>query len=133
MSNTLPIFNRQLLPSVVTNGMLSTRIPNGGFQPNCDRAINRAAFTNPAPFSFGNAAPSCGSLRNFPVLQDDFSLIKNTVFREKRTLEFIGRFINATNRRRFAGINSNFSNATFGNVSGASLGRIISLGLKLKF
>jgi hypothetical protein len=102
-------------------------------EPNTDRAIHRAAFSNPASFRFGTAAPSYAGLRNFPVLQEDFSAIKNTQFGERYTMEFIAQFINAANRHRFADINTNFSNAAFGSVSGASLPRIVTLGLKLKF
>lgn len=133
MTNTLPIFNRQLRPNAVPDVSPSTGISNGDFQPNSDSAINRAAFATPAAFTFGNAAPSYRNLRNFPVLQEDFSLVKNTVVRERFTVETIAQFINADNRHRFASISTNFSNAAFGTVSTTNLGRIITLGLKVKF
>src|SRR5205823_13282528 len=132
MTNSLAIFNRQLRPNVVPGVSRSTGIPNGDFQPNSSVAINRAAFANPAPFTFVTAAPSYGDVRNFPVLQEDFSLVKNTVVRERVTIETIAQFINATNRHRFASINSNFSNAAFGSIGTSNLGRIITIGLKIK-
>jgi hypothetical protein len=133
MTNSLPIFNSRLRPNVVSGVAPSTGISNGDFQPNSNLAINPAAFANPAPFTFGNSAASYGNLRNFPVLQEDFSVVKNTLVRGRFTIETIGQLINAFNRHRFASINTNFSNATFGSVSTTNLGRIITLGLKIKF
>ena len=133
MTNNLPIFNSRLRPNAVSGVDLSSGISNGNFQPNTDSAINKAAFSTPAPFTFGNAAPSYNGLRNFPVLQEDFSLLKNTKIGDKVTLETIGQFINALNRHRFASINTNFSNSTFGTVTATNLGRIITVGMKLRF
>ena len=133
MNNTLPIFNRLLHPNLVAGVEPSTGIANNKFQPNSDRAINKAAFAAPAAFTFGNAATSYASLRNFPVLQEDFSLLKDTTVGERVTVQVIAQVINASNRHRFADINTNFSNATFGSSIGTNLGRIITLGLKLKF
>jgi hypothetical protein len=133
MTNSLPLFNRQLRPNIVAGASPSTGISNDNFDPNVDRAINRAAFIAPPAFTFGTAAPSYGGLRNFPVVQEDFSLVKDTTIREKTTVQLTVQVINALNRHRFADINSNFSSSTFGSSSGTNLGRIITLGLKLKF
>ncbi len=133
INNTLPIFNRTLRPNVVPGVDLSTGIANGDFNANSDRLINRDAFRNPAPFSFGDAALSYNALRNFATLGEDFSLIKNTRVGERVSIETSAQFINALNRHRFTDINANFTNPTFGQASGSNIGRIITLNLKVKF
>lgn len=133
MTNSLPVFNRQLRPNIVAGANPSTGISNGKFDPSVDRVVNRAAYVAPPAFTFGTAAPSYAALRNFPVVQEDFSLLKDTVIGEKTTIQFTAQVINAANRHRFADINSSFSSSTLGMSSGTNLGRIVTLGLKLKF
>lgn len=133
VNNTLAAFNRTLRPDVVGGTDRSNDIALGNFQANSDRRINAAAFRAPAAFTFGNAAPSYGDVRNFPVFTEDYSLIKNTQITESTTLEFTAQFINAFNRHRFTDFVTNHSTATFGQATGSSLGRIITLGMKFKF
>ena len=133
MSNSLPIFNRALRPDVVAGVERASGISNNTFDHNSDRHINAAAFRTPAPFTFGNAAPGYNDLRNFNILAEDFSIIKNTAVHERVSIETTAQFINAFNRHRFTDINANFSNTTFGTAAGSSLGRIITLNLKVKF
>lgn len=132
MNNNLPLFGRNLRPDAVAGSERQTDVRNADFNPGTDTRINRDAFANPAPFSFGNAAPSYGDMRNFPVLSEDFSLIKNTSLTERFELELSAQFINAFNRHRFTGINQNFTNAQFGSITGVSLPRTITLGLRLR-
>jgi hypothetical protein len=133
MNNNLPIFGRTLRPDAVQGAQRQTDIRNADFDPSGDRRINRQAFAGPAPFRFGTAAPTYGDLRNFPVLAEDFSLIKNTSLNERFELELSAQFINAFNRHRFTGINQNFTNAQFGSITGVSLPRTITLGLRLRY
>ncbi len=60
-------------------------------------------------------------------------MIKVTPVTETVSTEFYVQFINAFNRRRFAEVDANFSNASFGSARSASLPRFIQLGLRLKF
>jgi hypothetical protein len=133
MNNNLPIFNRVLRPDRVSGQEAGTGISNADFNPNRDRAINLNAFAVPAPFHFGTAPPTIQDLRTFAVLNEDFSLIKITPLTERFSLENYGQFINAFNRHRFTGIGTNFSNSTFGLVSGTSLPRFIQVGMRLRF
>jgi hypothetical protein len=132
-NNTLPIFNRTQRPDAVAGASRTNEIELGNFQANSDRRINAAAFRSPAPFTFGNAAASYGDLRNFRVFSEDFSIVKNTNIAERINLEFTAAFINAFNRHRFTDFVANLNTPTFGQATGSSLGRIITLGLKLKF
>ncbi|MBK9170284.1 MAG: TonB-dependent receptor [Bryobacterales bacterium] len=133
MNNSLPLFNRVLRPDIVSGTNLATGIAVGDFEPNSDRRINPEAFRNPAPFTFGSAGPAYHDLRQFPVLTEDFSILKNTNLTERFSVETSAQFINALNRHRFTDINVNFTNPAFGRASGSNIGRIITLGLKLKF
>jgi hypothetical protein len=133
MTNTLPIFNAVRRPDVVAGVDRATGISSADFEPGRDRAINRAAFQAPATYAFGNAAYTYGDLRTFAALMEDFTLVKKTSLTERVSLETTGQFINAFNRHRFAAIVSNFSNATFGQPTATNLGRIITIGMKLRF
>jgi hypothetical protein len=133
MNNTLPIFSRVLRPDVAPGVSRSTGISGGDFEPATDLRLNRAAFAFPAPFSIGTAAPTYSDARNFPVLQEDFSLIKNTKINERFSVEVIGQFINAFNRHRFTDIQTNLSAAQFGRVAGSNNGRIITAGLRFRY
>ncbi|MPY91228.1 MAG: hypothetical protein GEU99_25370 [Luteitalea sp.] len=133
MSNTLPLFNAAQRPDVVAGETRATGISNADFEPGRDSVISRSAFAVPNPFTFGNAAPTYGDLRNFPVLNEDFILLKNTQISQRFSLETNVQVINAFNRHRFATINTNFSNAAFGQPTATSLGRIITIGMKLRF
>src|SRR5262245_10022122 len=109
MANSLPIFNRSLRPDRVAGQRASMGINNGSFEPSRDRAIHLNAFAVPALFKFGTAPPAIQDLRGFPVLNEDFSLIKITPLTERFSLENYVQFINAFNCHRFTGINTTFN------------------------
>jgi hypothetical protein len=133
VNNTLPAFNRILRPNAIPGASRSTGISLGDFQPSTDRRISPQAYAFPAPFTFGTAAPTYNDVRNFPYLQEDFSIIKNTQFTERFSVEFLGQIINAFNRHRFSTIDANFSNPQFGRPAASNNGRIITLGLRLRY
>jgi hypothetical protein len=133
MTNTLPLFNQRLRPDVVSGVERATAISNDDFNPSFDSRINQAAFAAPGPFRFGTAAPTYGDLRTFGVLNEDFSLIKETRLSESVRIETYGQFFNAFNRHRFHTFDSNFSSTSFGRARGVSLPRFIQLGLRIRF
>jgi hypothetical protein len=133
MQNTLPIFNRVLRPDRVPDLKAAGGVSIGDFEPNRDRMINPAAFSAPGPFRFGNAAPYIQNLRNFPVLSEDFSLIKTTPVTERISTELVAQFINAFNRHRFGEVEGNFSNSAFGRVRSASFPRFVQVAFRIRF
>jgi len=133
VNNTLPLFNRVLRPNVIAGVDRTTGISNGDFEPGRDRLISNAAFAFPAPFTFGSAAPTYNDVRFFPVLQEDFSLIKNTRLTERVSFDLFGQFINAFNRHRFSNFNTNLSDPQFGRPAATNNGRIITVGLRLRY
>lgn len=118
----------------------------------CQFYINPAAFTIPAPGTFGNAPNLISALRLPAYLDEDLSVSKRTNLFEGVDLQFQANFFNAPNRTIFsAGGNAQtfIVNAAPPDLSPASLGqsntvfgimaaqqngpRIIQFGMRLEF
>jgi len=99
--------------------------------PTADRWFNTAAFSVPTHGTFGNAGRN---ILDGPGLQTfNLSLVKNTVFSDRYTLQFRSEFFNAFDRANF-GLPDNFvGNPAFGRILSAGDPRRIQLGLKLLF
>ena len=137
MNNLLPIFNRVLRPDLLAGANPSSGLSNGDFDPGKNNRItNAAAFASPVQggvFRFGTLGPTNGALRQFPVLQEDFTLTKRLLIREPLRLEFQVQMFNAFNRHRFVNFEPNFSSPNFGAARGTNLPRFIQLGAKFTF
>jgi hypothetical protein len=133
MNNLLGIFNNRLRPDLVAGQSRATNIENGRFDPATDRRMNRDGFAAPAPFTMGNAAPTYSDLRTFPVLNEDFALIKSTRITERVGLENYFQFFNAFNRHRFNTFDANWSSNSFGRAGSVSLPRFIQFGMRVRF
>jgi len=131
--NNLPIFNSVQRPNVVASQNPQTSTSVGSFNPSTDRRINLSAFTVAPAYTFGNARPTLGNLRQFAVLQEDVALIKQFSLGEKWKFEFSGQAFNVANRHRFTSIVTDISSASFGKAGGSSIGRYVQLGAKFKF
>lgn len=114
-NNTLPLFNATLRPNVLSE---NRRVEVDNFDPNRDLWINRAAFSAPAPLTFGSSARAHTNLRNPNPLNENFGLIKRIKAREWLQLQFRAELFNAFNRTVFAAPQANVSNAQFGRISG---------------
>ncbi len=132
-NNTLPIFNRILRPNKIQGVDPATHISAGDFIPGISRRINRVAFVQPSAFTFGNAAPTYGDLTGFPVYTEDLAAVKHFQIGDRIQWEFYGQFFNAFNRHRFTLIDTNFSDAGFGQASSVSQPRYIQLGSRIQF
>jgi hypothetical protein len=90
-------------------------VPGVSFYP-ANKSVNRwtnpAAFSQPAPYTFGNAGRN---ILTGPGLADwDFSLIRNFKLRESKTLQFRAEMFNIFNRPNFTLPNADASSASFG-------------------
>jgi hypothetical protein len=111
--------------------------------PNTAPYINPAAFSRPAPFTFGNSGKQLPYLRLPALLSEDISLAKNfPLFREGQRLEFKASAFNIGNRVLFGGtggnggrgIDLNVEDAKFGYfTSQANSARQIQLSLRAVF
>ena len=83
----------------------SAAILNGTWDPNgvgaAGPVYNINAWTDPAPYTFGNAPVTDGDIRQLPFYNEDFSIIKRTNINERVSIEFRVDFLNAFNRVLF--------------------------------
>jgi hypothetical protein len=90
-------------------------VPGVSFYPahkSVSRWTNPAAFSQPAPYTFGNAGRN---ILTGPGLADwDFGLIRNFKLRESKTLQFRAEMFNIFNRPNFTLPNADASSASFG-------------------
>ncbi|MBS1813275.1 MAG: TonB-dependent receptor [Acidobacteria bacterium] len=137
MSNGLPIFNRKLRPNVVPGVDRSTHLSANEYKPASSRIVNPAAFTDPFTsednYAFGNAKPQYSDVRSFPVLAEDFAIVKDTHLTERLNWTLGANFFNAFNRHRFTSFNLTWKDAAFGQATATSLPRFIQLNTRFTF
>ena len=103
-------------------------------KPSVDRWFNTEVFSQPPPYTFGNAPRTIPGLRGHGTRNLDFSLIKNTRAGERVNVQFRAEFFNLFNTPRFDVPSTQFGAQGFGVVSNQiNLPRIIQFGLKLMF
>ena len=103
-------------------------------QSNIERWFNTAVFSQPAPFTFGNAPRWVGDVRSDHNNNMDMAIMKNYRVREKANVQFRGEFFNAFNRNRFGSPITGLGSKDFGTVTGSmSSPRRIQLALRVTF
>jgi hypothetical protein len=103
------------------------------FNPSVNSVINKAAFSQPAAFSFGNARPTYSGLSNFPIYDEDLAVVRRFPVGDAVQGTFYLQAFNAFNRHRFTSIDTNFNDSTFGQPSGVSQARLVQLGIRLQY
>jgi Carboxypeptidase regulatory-like domain len=96
--------------------------------------FNTSAFSQNAPFTFGNAPRTFG--RGPALATTDASLLKDFKILESSTLQFRAEALNVFNHANLANPNQQFGNGAFGQVTGLQSGnqsRILQLALHLAF
>src|SRR5262249_22773657 len=79
--------------------------------------FNTAAFTAPAPFTYGTASRTLPDVSSDRVFNIDFSAFKNFVMGEKYKFQFRAEAFNLTNTPTFETPGATFGTATFGQVT----------------
>jgi hypothetical protein len=100
------------------------------------RWFNTAAYSVPAPFSFGNASRTVPNVMSDGVKNVDFSLFKDFRVTEKVKLQFRGEAFNLTNAPVFDTPGYDVQARTFGVVTATAFSpkpRELQLALKLTF
>ena len=132
--NDLNIFNSYLRPNYVP-GQPEKASWSGKFNPHTDAYINEAAFTQPAPNTFGNVSREI-PLRSTAYLDEDLSARKDFHIYKSSSMQFRTDFFNAFNRSQLVDI---FTNTSLGSVGfgtdshQANLPRTIQFSLKAIF
>ena len=108
-----------------TTGSTKDRI-RGWFDP--------AAFTDAAPYTFGNIGRFLPDNFGPPLHNWDVSILKDIHATERIRLQFRAEFFNAWNQVNFANpAGTVFGQPNFGQITGADAARIIQFGLKLYY
>lgn len=131
---TIPLFGAGNRPDRVPGVDPLGNTDRGSFDPARDSYLNLAAFAQPAPFTFGNAAPNYGDIRTFGSMNEDFSILKNFQLYEGHRLQFRTELFNAFNRVNFGGPSANINApASFGRIGSTGQPRQIQFALKYIF
>ncbi|HWB95219.1 MAG TPA: carboxypeptidase-like regulatory domain-containing protein [Bryobacteraceae bacterium] len=130
----LPIFGGGNRPNWISNDVRSS-VSMSDFDPARDRYLNIAAFSQPAPYTFGNAPPRLPNVRTPFYMNEDISFFKNTYIHESMYVQLRGEFYNLFNRVVFGGPAASINNpSTFGIISSqANTPRLIQFAIKLIF
>ena len=131
-----PLFNGPSRPNRVSTA--NTQLFHGGkFHPGRDIYLNSAAFADAGQFALGDAPPVLSDARNFPLYNENFTILKRFLIWRESNLVFRTDFFNAFNRTRFGAPDTNFNDVStggFGTVSGQSnQPRVIQFGLRVDF
>lgn len=131
----IPLFGNGNRPNWISNNVRSG-VSIGNFDPAKDVYLNIGAFSQPAPYTFGNAPKTLPNVRTPAFYNEDFSVFKKLpLFGESRSIEFRGEFFNIFNRVVFGRPNRNINSpSSFGRIgSQANEPRVIQLTMKLLF
>ena len=85
------------------------RAHSGSFDPAVDSYLNPAAWSQPAPYTFGTASVTEPNLRSFAIHNQDFSIIKRTYIKERMNVEFRAEFFNIFNQVTFGAPSTNLN------------------------
>ncbi len=96
-----------------------------------ERWFNTAAFTQPAPGTFGSSGKGIG--RGAGLINFDLSLLRNFAFSESRRLQLRAEALNAFNHPNFNLPGNTFGAPGFGVINDAHEGRRLQLGIRFLF
>lgn len=96
-----------------------------------ERFFNTDAFKDPAPGSFGNSGRNIVVGPGFETV--DFTIVKDFAIDEELRIQFRAEFFNLFNHPNFPSMGTTVGTPSFGQLTSASEGRDIQLGLKIIF
>ncbi len=119
-------------PNMVNGVNPMNGIGCSSFNPQSDLYLNKAAFSAPAPYTFGNAPRELSNARACPTLDEDISLLKYVPIKENRVrLRFGADAFNVLNRRNLGAPDTNINDPGFGTISAAGPGRVLQVQFKI--
>ena len=104
--------------------------------PTLDAWINKAAFSIPAPFTYGNASRTIPNVSSDGLFNIDFSLYKDFSILERFKLQLKGEAYNLTNTPTFDVPNRDVNAQNFGTVTATALNprpRSVQLSMRVTF
>jgi len=131
INNSYSLNNGTQRPNLVSGCALNT---TGSAPSRINNWFNVNCFTQPAAFTFGNAAREYANLRGAGINNSDFALFKDTSLTERMRLQFRAEFFNLWNRVQFAEPAQSFGAPGFGVVNlQLNQPRLVQLALRLEF
>jgi hypothetical protein len=125
------LFNTQKRPNRTSAGGTAS---SGSFNPSTDNYFNKDAWQDPGPLQFGNAPRQDGSVRGFPVYNEDLTISKTFFLPRDMRIRFQVLAGNIFNRTTFCGPNADFSSPAFGTVNTqCNQARSVQFGLRLDY
>ena len=100
---------------------------------NTNLYLNRQYISQPAPYTFGNAANYVAQIRGFATRTENIALQKNWTIRESVRFQLRAEALNAFNRHTFGTISTNPNSPTFGDVTNVTGNRNMQLGARIDF
>jgi len=126
-NNTAGLFNPLTRPN--TNG--NNPKLDGPVHERLDKYFDTSVYSQPAPFTFGNAGARI-NIRNDGIRSFDLSLFKEFAPIERLKVQFRVEALNAFNTPRFGSPNTSVTSNTFGQItSQANAPRQLQFGLKI--
>jgi hypothetical protein len=129
-------------PLGMTNALNNSSSLGGGQRPNLvgdphisnptvDDWFNTAAFAQPAAYTFGDTSRTMPNLRSPGYNNWDLTLEKSWNWGESRRVQFRTELYDAFNTPWLHAPDTNFGDATFGQITVAGYARQIQMGLKV--
>lgn len=107
---------------------------HGSVKSRLNNYLNSAAFSQPAPFTFGDSPRTLSAVRAPSVHNMDLSVFKNFRATEQVNVQFRAETFNALNQVVFGNPNMTLSSGQFGSItSQANTPRDIQFALKVLF
>ncbi len=126
------LFNSQKRPNRASG--VGTTDLGGSFDPNADRYLDKAGWTDPGALAFGNAPINDGTVRGFPNITEDLSIFKDIWLNDRFKARWETNFGNIFNRTVFCSPNGNWSAGSFGQVfQQCNIPRSIQFALRVDF
>ena len=108
--------------------------PDRATQDKLTKWFNTSVFSQPAPFTFGNAPRILPNVRSDGMHNSDLSLFKNFAVREEMRFQLRAEFFNAFNTPQFGIPGQLFGTSSFGVVTAsANSPRNVQIGIKFLF
>jgi hypothetical protein len=95
--------------------------------------FDTTAFTNPAPYSFGNASRTEPDLRNPGTIAWDSGMSRWQPIKERMRLQFRADLYNIMNHPNLGAPSAGITSSTFGQITTKSGNRTITMALRLEF
>ena len=112
------------------------KIPHwpGSIESRLNNYFNTSAFSQPAPFTFGNVSRTIGNVRGPGQANMDLSIVKNFADNERFRLQFRAESFNTLNHPQFGLPNTSIGTSSAGVISTQqNKPRDIQFALKLLF